>query len=41
MEVHEDPDHALSDGANSYRLDDLPVLLETLKRIHQVSREPD
>ena len=41
MEVHEDPDRALSDGPNSYRLDDLPALLETLKRIHQVSREAD
>jgi len=34
MEVHEDPDHALSDGPNSYRLADLPALLKTLKRIH-------
>ena len=33
MEVHEDPDHALSDGPNSYRLDELPVLLDQLKRI--------
>src|SRR5882757_8431358 len=38
MEVHEDPDRALSDGPNSYRLDDLPALLETLKQIHQLSR---
>jgi 2-dehydro-3-deoxyphosphooctonate aldolase (KDO 8-P synthase) len=38
MEVHEDPDRALSDGPNSYRLDDLPPLLETLKRIHHLSR---
>ena len=37
MEVHEDPDRALSDGPNSYRLDDLPVLLETLKQIHRLS----
>ncbi|MGH7815695.1 MAG: 3-deoxy-8-phosphooctulonate synthase [Candidatus Binataceae bacterium] len=41
MEVHEDPDQALSDGPNSYRLDDLPALLETLKRIHQAARAPD
>jgi 2-dehydro-3-deoxyphosphooctonate aldolase (KDO 8-P synthase) len=41
MEVHEDPDHALSDGPNSYRLDDLPALLDTLKRIHQVTRPAD
>ncbi|MGH7924482.1 MAG: 3-deoxy-8-phosphooctulonate synthase, partial [Candidatus Binatus sp.] len=38
MEVHEDPDRALSDGPNSYRLDDLPALLETLKGIHHVTR---
>ena len=41
MEVHEDPDRALSDGPNSYRLDALPKLLETLKRIHHASREAD
>jgi 2-dehydro-3-deoxyphosphooctonate aldolase (KDO 8-P synthase) len=41
MEVHEDPDRALSDGPNSYRLDDLPALLDTLKRIHHLSRETD
>ena len=37
MEVHEDPDRALSDGPNSYRLDELAALLEILKRIHQVA----
>jgi 2-dehydro-3-deoxyphosphooctonate aldolase (KDO 8-P synthase) len=41
MEVHEDPDRALSDGPNSYRLDDLPALLETLKQIHHLSRGAD
>jgi 2-dehydro-3-deoxyphosphooctonate aldolase (KDO 8-P synthase) len=41
MEVHENPDQALSDGPNSYRLDDLPALLEQLKAIHQLTREPD
>jgi 2-dehydro-3-deoxyphosphooctonate aldolase (KDO 8-P synthase) len=41
MEVHEDPDRALSDGPNSYRLDDLPALLEILKRIHHMSRGAD
>jgi 2-dehydro-3-deoxyphosphooctonate aldolase (KDO 8-P synthase) len=40
MEVHEDPDQALSDGPNSYRLDELPALLENLKQIHQLS-SPD
>jgi len=39
MEVHEDPDRALSDGPNSYRLDDLPALLETLKQIHHMSQK--
>lgn len=39
MEVHEDPDHALSDGPNSYPLERLPALLEDLKRIHAVARE--
>lgn len=39
MEVHEDPDHALSDGPNSYPLDRLSTLLEDLKRIHAVARE--
>jgi 2-dehydro-3-deoxyphosphooctonate aldolase (KDO 8-P synthase) len=39
MEVHEDPDRALSDGPNSYRLADLPALLETLKRIHEITRD--
>jgi 2-dehydro-3-deoxyphosphooctonate aldolase (KDO 8-P synthase) len=41
MEVHEDPDRALSDGPNSYRLDELPALLETLKQIHRRSGRPD
>ncbi len=39
MEVHEDPDRALSDGPNSYPLDWLPALLEDLNRIHQAARE--
>jgi 2-dehydro-3-deoxyphosphooctonate aldolase (KDO 8-P synthase) len=39
MEVHEDPDNALSDGPNSYRLDELGALLEKLKRIHELARE--
>ena len=41
MEVHEDPDRALSDGPNSYRLDELPALLETLKQIHRLSDKAD
>ncbi|HYB90482.1 MAG TPA: 3-deoxy-8-phosphooctulonate synthase [Candidatus Binataceae bacterium] len=39
MEVHEDPEHALSDGPNSYPLDLLPTLLGDLKRIHEFARE--
>jgi 2-dehydro-3-deoxyphosphooctonate aldolase (KDO 8-P synthase) len=39
MEVHEDPDRALSDGPNSYPLDRLPALLEELKRIDELTRE--
>ena len=38
MEVHEDPDHALSDGVNSLRLDALAGLLTDLKRLHEASR---
>jgi 2-dehydro-3-deoxyphosphooctonate aldolase (KDO 8-P synthase) len=39
MEVHEDPDRALSDGPNSYRLDALAKLLGDLKRIDECSRQ--
>jgi len=39
LEVHEDPEHALSDGPNSYRLDELEVLLRELKRIDAVAKE--
>ena len=39
MEVHEDPDRALSDGATSLRLDDLPWLLAELAAIAAVVRE--
>jgi 2-dehydro-3-deoxyphosphooctonate aldolase (KDO 8-P synthase) len=34
MEVHEDPDHALSDGPNSLPIEELPALLENLQRLH-------
>jgi 2-dehydro-3-deoxyphosphooctonate aldolase (KDO 8-P synthase) len=33
MEVHPDPDNALSDGPNSLKLDDLEPLLHELKAI--------
>lgn len=39
MEVHEDPDRALSDGPNSYRLDQLAMLLDDLKRLHTIAHE--
>src|SRR5262249_32182225 len=38
VEVHEDPDRALSDGATSVRLDDLPALLRQLAAIARVVR---
>lgn len=34
LEVHDNPSQALSDGANSLDLKDLPMLLETLIKIH-------
>jgi 2-dehydro-3-deoxyphosphooctonate aldolase (KDO 8-P synthase) len=39
MEVHEDPDRALSDGPNSLPLDQLARLLDDLKRLHEVAHE--
>ncbi len=38
LEVHEDPDRALSDGATSLRLDDLPALLRQLAALARVLR---
>jgi 2-dehydro-3-deoxyphosphooctonate aldolase (KDO 8-P synthase) len=41
LEVHPDPDHALSDGPNSLRLDELQGLLSTCLRIRAaISAEP-
>lgn len=37
LEVHEDPDRALSDGPNALRLDLLDALWKKLQAIHQVS----
>ena len=37
MEVHEDPDHALSDGPNNIPLVQVPALIDGLKRIHEVA----
>jgi 2-dehydro-3-deoxyphosphooctonate aldolase (KDO 8-P synthase) len=39
MEVHEDPDQALSDGPNSYPLALVAMLLSDLRRIDEVARE--
>ena len=39
MEVHEDPDHALSDGPNSYPLALVAALLADLRRIDGLARE--
>jgi 2-dehydro-3-deoxyphosphooctonate aldolase (KDO 8-P synthase) len=41
FEVHPDPDCALCDGPNSLRLDSLPTLLATLKRIDAAVRETE
>jgi 2-dehydro-3-deoxyphosphooctonate aldolase (KDO 8-P synthase) len=38
LEVHEDPDHAPSDGPNMLRLADLPALLRDLTRIQDAAR---
>lgn len=39
MEVHEDPARALSDGPNSYALEELPALLADLSRIDAIARQ--
>jgi len=41
MEVHEDPEHALSDGPNSYPLERLPGLLRDLRRIDELARSTE
>ena len=38
IETHEDPDNAPSDGPNMVALDDMPALLERLKRIDDVAK---
>ncbi|HUK40349.1 MAG TPA: 3-deoxy-8-phosphooctulonate synthase [Candidatus Acidoferrales bacterium] len=38
MEVHEDPDHALSDGPNSLPLTEFEGLLRIVKRIDEISK---
>lgn len=39
LETHEEPERALSDGPNSYRLSELPDLLAELKRIDGAVKE--
>jgi len=39
MEVHPDPDKALSDGPNSLRLDELETLLNQLQRLDKIVKE--
>lgn len=39
METHPDPDKALSDGPNSWPLDKMPELLETLKEIDVLAKQ--
>jgi len=38
LEVHPDPDHALSDGANSLRLDNLEKVLAKAVKLHEAAR---
>ncbi len=38
FEVHDDPDRALCDGPNQYRLDELPRLVDTLLAIDRCVR---
>jgi 3-deoxy-D-manno-octulosonic acid (KDO) 8-phosphate synthase len=37
MEVHENPERALSDGPNAYRLRRLEALLLRLQRVHHAA----
>jgi len=39
LETHEDPDNAVSDGPNSYKLEDLPALLRELRPIDALRKE--
>lgn len=38
LEVHEDPDHALSDGPNSFALGEIESLLQELQRIDAIDK---
>jgi 2-dehydro-3-deoxyphosphooctonate aldolase (KDO 8-P synthase) len=39
LEVHEDPDSALSDGPNMVHIDELPALLRQLYEIDRLVKE--
>lgn len=39
MEVHPDPDHALSDGPNMVRLDELEAMLKRLMKVYEAVKE--
>lgn len=39
METHQDPDNAPSDGPNMVRLDDLPSILQTLKKLDEITKK--
>ncbi|WP_121662796.1 3-deoxy-8-phosphooctulonate synthase [Metabacillus litoralis] len=39
MEVHEDPDNAMSDGPNMVRLDDVEVMLQKLIKVYKAVRD--
>ena len=41
MEVHEDPDHAMSDGPNSLKLEDFEGLLKIVKALHALVKEAE
>jgi 2-dehydro-3-deoxyphosphooctonate aldolase (KDO 8-P synthase) len=41
MEVHEEPERAMSDGPNSYPLDRLPGLLRDLRRLDELARSAE
>jgi len=39
VEVHDDPEHALSDGSNALRLDKLSALLQKLRALDKVAKD--
>ena len=41
VEVHDEPDKALSDGANALRLDKVGALLRRLRAIDKLVKSPD